>query len=207
MYTGIVQGKETVLSLDKRNGFSTLTISNINHFFDDVSVGASVAINGTCLTVTQFKNDIVSFDISDFTADVTTLKFLGMGDKVNIERSHQIHKENGGHSLYGHIEGVAKVVDFIETGETYRLIISIPENNIKYFFHKGFIGLHGCSLTINGINEENKTIELNLIPETLRATNLSDIKIGDLLNYEIDQTTRAIVDTLARAINANKLTQ
>ncbi|NHB89160.1 riboflavin synthase [Photorhabdus tasmaniensis] len=154
MYTGIVQGKETVLSLDKRNGFSTLTISNINHFFDDVSVGASVA-----------------------------------------------------NSLYGHIEGVAKVVDFIETGETYRLIISIPENNIKYFFHKGFIGLHGCSLTINGINEENKTIELNLIPETLRATNLSDIKIGDLLNYEIDQTTRAIVDTLARAINANKLTQ
>ncbi|KER04922.1 riboflavin synthase alpha chain [Photorhabdus temperata subsp. temperata Meg1] len=207
MYTGIVQGKETVLSLDKRNGFSTLTVSNINHFFDDVAVGASVAINGTCLTVTQFKNDIVSFDISDFTADVTTLKLLGVGDKVNIERSHQMYKENGGHSLYGHIEGVAKVVDFIETGETYRLIISIPEDNIKYFFHKGFIGLHGCSLTINGINEENKTIELNLIPETLRTTNLSDIKIGDLLNYEIDQTTRTIVDTVARAINVNKLTQ
>ncbi|WP_262405163.1 riboflavin synthase [Photorhabdus kayaii] len=80
-----------------------------------------------------------------------------------------MNKENGGHSLYGHIEGAAEVVDFIKTGETYRLVINIPGDNIKYFFHKGFIGLHGCSLTINGINEEEKTIELNLIPETLRA--------------------------------------
>ncbi|MCT8343267.1 riboflavin synthase subunit alpha [Photorhabdus kleinii] len=204
MYTGIVQGKENVLSLEKREGFSTLTVSNNNHFFDDVPVGASVAINGTCLTVTQFKNDIVYFDISDFTADVTTLKILNVGDEVNIERSHQMNKENGGHSLYGHIEGVAEVVDFIKTGETYRLVINIPGDNIRYFFHKGFIGLHGCSLTINGINEEDKTIELNLIPETLRATNLSNIKVGDLLNYEIDQTTRTIVDTISRSINANR---
>ncbi|WP_228902878.1 riboflavin synthase [Photorhabdus bodei] len=68
----------------------------------------------------------------------------------------------------------------------------------------GCPGLHGCSLTINGINEEDKTIELNLIPETLRATNLSNIKVGDLLNYEIDQTTRTIVDTISRSMNANR---
>ncbi|MEQ1962014.1 hypothetical protein ABLB69_02255 [Xenorhabdus khoisanae] len=76
MYTGIVQGKENVLSLNKNNGFSTLIVSNHNHFFDDVTVGASVAIDGTCLTVTQFSGDRVSFDISDFTADTTTLKFF-----------------------------------------------------------------------------------------------------------------------------------
>ncbi|SFN90415.1 riboflavin synthase subunit alpha [Xenorhabdus japonica] len=201
MYTGIVQGKENVLSLNKKNGFSTLIVSNNNHFFDDIVIGASIAVDGTCLTVTQFSEDSVSFDISDFTADTTTLKFLSVGDAVNVERSHQMYKENGGHSLYGHIEGMAEVVEFTAAGETYRLVIKIPQGNINYFFLKGFIGLHGCSLTINGIDEENQTIVLNLIPETLRMTNLSNIKVGDFLNYEIDQTTRTIVDTLSRTLS------
>ncbi|OTA18439.1 riboflavin synthase subunit alpha [Xenorhabdus vietnamensis] len=202
MYTGIVQGKERVLSLNKNNGFSTLEISNNNRFLDDVTVGASVAIDGTCLTVTKFSEDSVYFDISDFTTDTTTLKFLSINDEVNIERSHQMHKENGGHSLYGHVEGIAEVMEFNAIGETYRLVIRIPQDNIKYFFLKGFIGLHGCSLTINDIDEENKTIALNLIPETLRMTNLSNIKVGDFLNYEIDQTTRTIVDTLSRTLSS-----
>ncbi|MDX7999155.1 riboflavin synthase subunit alpha [Xenorhabdus sp. Reich] len=201
MYTGIVQGKEKVLSLNKNNGFSTLIVSNQNHFFDDVTVGASVAIDGTCLTATQFNGDRVYFDISDFTADNTTLKFLSVGDEVNVERSHQMNKENGGHSLYGHVEGMAEVVEFTATGETYRLVIRIPQDNINYFFLKGFIGLHGCSLTINDIDEENKTIALNLIPETLRMTNLSKIKVGNFLNYEIDQMTRTIVDTFSRTLS------
>ncbi|CDL83204.1 riboflavin synthase [Xenorhabdus szentirmaii] len=201
MYTGIVQGTEKVLSLIKNNGFVTLTVSNENHFFDDATIGASIAIDGTCLTVTQFNQDSVYFDISDFTADNTTLKFLSVGDEVNVERSHQMNKENGGHSLYGHIEGMAEVLEFTAIGETYRLVIQIPQDNIKYFFLKGFIGLHGCSLTINDIDEENKTIALNLIPETLRMTNLSKIKIGSFLNYEIDQMTRTIVDTFSRTLS------
>ncbi|MDR0218278.1 MAG: riboflavin synthase subunit alpha [Enterobacteriaceae bacterium] len=200
MYTGIVQGKEQVLSLSKNNGFSTLVLSNHNHFFDGITIGASVSIDGTCLTVTQFSENNITFDISDFTANLTTLKFLSIGDQVNIERSHHMYKENGGHNLYGHVEGITEVVEFREIGETYRLVIKIPYENIKYFFLKGFIGLHGCSLTINGIDEENKTIILNLIPETLKLTNLSNIKVGDFLNYEIDQTTRTIVDTLSRTM-------
>ncbi|WP_426575968.1 riboflavin synthase subunit alpha [Xenorhabdus stockiae] len=205
MYTGIVQGKEKVLSLNKNNGFSTITISNNNRLFDDVAIGASVAVDGTCLTVTQFNEDKVFFDISDFTAETTTLKFLSIGDQVNIERSHQMNKENGGHSLYGHIEGIAEVVEFTAIGETYRLVIRIPQDNIKYFFLKGFIGLHGCSLTVNHIDEENKTITLNLIPETLRITNLNKVKVGDFLNYEVDQTTRTIVDTLSRTLSRNNV--
>ncbi|MCW2255797.1 riboflavin synthase [Providencia alcalifaciens] len=164
-------------------------------------MGASVAINGTCLTVTKFTEDRVSFDISDFTADSTTLKLLRVEDEVNVERSHQMNQENGGHSLYGHVEGVAEVIEFMPTGETYRLVIRIPEDNIKYFFLKGFIGLHGCSLTINAIDEENRTLALNLIPETLRITNFDKIKVGDFLNYEIDQMTRTIVDTLSRTLS------
>ncbi|EKT65034.1 riboflavin synthase [Providencia burhodogranariea] len=201
MYTGIVQGKESVLSLNKNDGFSTLTVSNHNRFFVGVAVGASVSINGTCLTVTKFTEDRVSFDISDFTADSTTLKLLSVEDEVNVERSHQMNQENGGHSLYGHVEGFAEVIEFMPTGETYRLVIRIPEDNINYFFLKGFIGLHGCSLTINAIDEENRTLALNLIPETLRITNFDKIKVGDFLNYEIDQMTRTIVDTLSRTLS------
>ncbi|WP_244967830.1 hypothetical protein ACNFJN_17005 [Xenorhabdus budapestensis] len=108
-------------------------MSNNNHFFDDIAIGASVAIDGTCLTVTQFSENKITFDISDFTADITTLKFLSIGDQVNIERSHHMYKENGGHNLYGHVERIAEVVEFTATSETYRLVIRIPQDNINIF--------------------------------------------------------------------------
>ena len=104
--------------------------------------------------------------------------------------------ENGGHNLYGHIEGTAKVVNLVRTGEILHLDIEIPEGNIKYFFLKGFIGLNGCSLTVNRVDRNTQQISVDLIPETLRLTTWKDVKIGDDVNYEIDQMTRTMVDTL-----------
>ncbi len=198
MYTGIVQGLEKVLEVRQGDGFSTIIVSNTNNFFQDVFIGASVAINGVCLTATHIDSDqnTVHFDISNLTNQLTTLKFLEAGTEINIERSAKVGSENGGHNLYGHIEGTAKVVNLVRTGETLHLDIEIPEGNIKYFFLKGFIGLNGCSLTVNRVDRKMQQISVDLIPETLRLTTWKDVKIGDDVNYEIDQMTRTMVDTL-----------
>lgn len=198
MYTGIVQGLEKIVDIQQGNHFTTLFISNQNGFFDDIFIGASVAVEGTCLTATGFDQtqNIVSFDVGDVSNTLTTLQFLKIGNEVNIERSVKAGMENGGHNLYGHIEGMAKVINVIHSGETVHIDLVIPDDNIKYFFKKGFIGLQGCSLTVNRVDRKSHEISVDLIPETLRLTTFKYIKVGDQLNYEIDQMTRTMVDTL-----------
>ena len=202
MYTGIVQGIASVCSITPNAGHTSIVLSSHPQLFCDIKAGASVAIDGTCLTVTQHDSDSASFDISEKTAVLTTLKNLKVGDEVNVERSHKFMEENGGHNLYGHIDGVAEVMSWEDKGETARVIIKMPETAIHYFFQKGFIGVHGCSLTIDSIDEQLHTLSLNLIPETLRTTNLRSKRVGDRLNYEIDQTTRTLVDTIKRTLSS-----
>ena len=198
MYTGIVQGLEKIIEIKKGDGFITIVVSNQHHFFADVFIGASVAINGVCLTVTTIDAALnqIHFDISDVTLALTSLKNLKTGDAVNIERSAKVGAENGGHNLYGHIEGTAIVKALEQRGETFDIDLQIPDGNIKYFFLKGFIGLNGCSLTINRVDRQASEISIDLIPETLRLTTWKDAKVGDEVNYEIDQMTRTMVDTL-----------
>ena len=198
MYTGIVQGLEKVVDIQKGNGFITLVVSDQQGFFNDVFIGASVAIDGVCLTVTTIDTaqQHIHFDISDVTLALTTLKDVQIGDEVNIERSAKVGAENGGHNLYGHIEGTATVARLERRGETLHVDLTIPAGNIKYFFLKGFIGLNGCSLTINRVDRALGEISVDLIPETLRLTTWKNIQPGDVVNYEIDQMTRTLVDTL-----------
>ena len=198
MYTGIVQGLEKVVNIQQGDNFTTLFISNDNDFFNDIFIGASVAIEGVCLTATSYDNvlNMVSFDVAQVSNTLTTLQFLKIGNTVNVERSIKAGMENGGHSLFGHIEGMATVKNAERTGETLHLDITIPDDNIKYFFKKGFIGLQGCSLTVNRVDRENSEISVDLIPETLRLTTFKDVQAGDKINFEIDQMTRTMVDTL-----------
>lgn len=198
MYTGIVQGLEKVVEIRKGNGFVTIIVSDQQGFFADVFIGASVAVNGVCLTVTTIDREQqqIHFDISNVTLELTTLKSLKVGDEVNIERSAKVGAENGGHNLYGHIEGTAQVNQIERRGETLHIDLQIPAGNIKYFFLKGFIGLNGCSLTINHVDRVKSEISIDLIPETLRLTTWKSVQVGDEVNYEIDQMTRTLVDTL-----------
>ena len=198
MYTGIVQGLEKVVEIRKGNGFVTIIVSDQQGFFADVFIGASVAVNGVCLTVTTIDREQqqIHFDISNVTLELTTLKSLKVGDEVNIERSAKVGAENGGHNLYGHIEGTAQVTQIERRGETLHIDLQIPAGNIKYFFLKGFIGLNGCSLTVNRVDRVKSEISIDLIPETLRLTTWKSVQVGDEVNYEIDQMTRTLVDTL-----------
>src|SRR5690606_3362037 len=204
MYTGIVQGLEKIQDIHQGDGFITIIVSDTQDFFEDVFIGASVAIDGVCLTVTKIAREQkqIHFDISNVTLDLTTLKNLQIGDEVNVERSAKVGSENGGHNLYGHIEGRAKVIQIEARGETLHIDLQIPEGNIKYFFLKGFIGLNGCSLTVNRVDRAHSEISIDLIPETLRLTTWKHIQVGDTVNYEIDQMTRTLVDTLENIYQA-----
>lgn len=206
MYTGIVMGVEHIQNIQLADGYRTIFVSNTQGLFDDVFIGASVAIDGVCLTVTQISEDLqsIAFDISDVSNALTALQFLQKDSPINVERSFKVGMENGGHSLYGHIEGMAQIKQLQHHGATLHLDIAIPAEKMKYFFHKGFIGLHGCSLTVNNVDKAQHLISVDLIPETLRLTNLKFLKQGDFVNFEIDHMTRTLVDTI-EGIYANRL--
>lgn len=200
MYTGIVQGTAHVQSIERGIGHKRIVLLQNTGLFDTLEIGASVSVNGTCLTVTAYASNTATFDISHRTSEITTLEHLSVNERVNIERSHRSAEENGGHALYGHIESTARVVSWQPLGETVRAVFQLDESTFAYVFKKGFIGLHGCSLTIDSLDETQQTLTVNLIPQTLALTNLSALREEDRVNVEIDQTTRTLVDTLQRTL-------
>lgn len=204
MYTGIVQGTETVIDIKLGDGFKTLAVSNNNALFGDAFIGASVALNGTCLTVTGVQEAFATFDVSDKTNSLTTMRDLAVGDEVNVERSHITGRENGGHSLYGHVGGIATVISVEKCGETVGVRLELPADIIRYFFDKGFIGLHGASLTVHDVDRESSRLSVNLIPETLRLTNFIQLVPGYRVNVEVDHATRVMVDVITAALEAQK---
>lgn len=196
MFTGIVQGQATVETLESKPGLSTLTLRFPEDTVTGITIGASVAINGTCLTVTSQSGSHLSFDTMQETLRLTTLGNLAVGDAVNFERAARIGDEIGGHLLSGHIHTTA-VVTAIETPQNNRTLhFQVPAQWLRYIFPKGYIGIDGASLTIGDVVDDTFTV--HLIPETLRVTTFGDLRTGDSINLEIDSQTQTIVDTLSR---------
>lgn len=196
MFTGIVQGIATVESVESRPGLSSFVIRLPPGHADNVSIGASVALNGACLTVTRQDGDCLSFDAMQETLGLTTLGSLGIGDRINFERAARIGDEIGGHLLSGHIHTTAEVVAIERPENNRTLYFQLPETWHRYLFAKGYIAVDGASLTIGAV--DGARFNVHLIPETLRATTFGDLKVGDRVNIEIDSQTQTIVDTLQR---------
>lgn len=198
MFTGIVQGTAKLVAIDKKAQFQTHVIDLPEPLSSDLAIGASVAHNGCCLTVTHINGHQVSFDLMQETLRLTNLGQLNVGDAVNIERAAKFGDEIGGHSMSGHIICMATVVDIIDSAHNKTLWFEIPESLMKYVLPKGYIGLDGCSLTIGQV--EANRFNVHLIPETLQRTLFGSRKIGDKINVEIDPQTQAIVDTVERVL-------
>ena len=203
MFTGIVQGSFAVSSLLNENGIARIGIALPNKLREDLEVGASVAIDGVCLTVTALNDDLVRFDAIDQTLKVTTLGALREGSIVNIERSFKQGVEVGGHIVSGHIDDTAKIVDIIETDNNRTFTYKVSPALAKYILDKGFIAVNGCSLTVARVNKIADTFDICYIPETLRVTTHGDKIVGDLVNIEVDRQTQAIVDTVERVLRDN----
>lgn len=200
MFTGIVQGTAEVVDIIKKDHFQTHVIRMPSQLLSGLEIGASVAHNGCCLTVTEFNDDKVSFDLMQETLKVTNLGLLGIGDAVNIERAAKFGDEIGGHSMSGHINFATEICDVISTANNCTIWFQLPEAYIKYVLRKGYIGIDGCSLTIGDVKENSFSV--HLIPETLNRTLFGQRLAGDIVNIEIDPQTQAIVDTVERVLAA-----
>ncbi|WOT06793.1 riboflavin synthase subunit alpha [Shewanella youngdeokensis] len=198
MFTGIVQATCEVLAIDKKPGLNTLQIAMGPDLREGLSLGASVANNGVCLTVTKIADDRVFFDVMEETLQVTNLSKLREGSQVNIERSLTFGSEIGGHILSGHVHTQAEVMSVSKTETHYNICLSVAPLWMNYILYKGFVGVNGCSLTVGAVTETS--FMLHLIPETLKLTNLDGYDVGDLVNIEIDSQTQAIVDTVERVL-------
>lgn len=196
MFTGIVQGIATVENVITEPGLSTFAIDLPQGSANGVTIGASVAINGTCLTVTRQENATLYFDAMQETLGLTTLSELKPGMEVNFERAARIGDEIGGHLLSGHIHTTADLVDIVHSKNNVSLWFEVPGTWARYIFPKGYIAINGASLTIGDVLENR--FNVHLIPETLRATTFGKAITGDKVNIEIDSQTQTIVDTLAR---------
>jgi len=199
MFTGIVQGTGKIVEVIEGKAIKSFKIEVPN--VDSLDIGASVSVDGVCLTATSIENKIVSFDVIQETLSRTTLGQIEVDELVNIERSLKFGDEIGGHLLSGHIIATGIVNDKSKSGEGFDLSILTPPSIEKFLIEKGYIAIDGISLTIGEIN--NSRFNLHIIPETMRQTTIASKQIGDAVNIEIDSTTQTIVATVERLTGNN----
>ena len=203
MFTGIVSGKGHVQKIVRYEDYISLIIKAPKDFSKNLIKGASVAVNGVCLTVKKGKTDILEFDVIEETLQKTNLKDISKSSKVNLERSMTAKSEIGGHLVSGHIHGTGEVLKVINRQATKDLQIKIPTSLREYFFYKGYVALDGCSLTIGKVLKTS--FYVHLIPETVSVTTFKDIKKGDLINIEVEQSTINTVETVKKIMSQRKV--
>ncbi|MCC9598873.1 MULTISPECIES: riboflavin synthase subunit alpha [unclassified Rubrivivax] len=197
MFTGIVQGIATVAALADRPGLRSFTLRFPPCFADGLAIGASVAVDGVCLTVTELEgSDAARFDVMQQSLSLTTLGTLAEGSRVNVERAARDGAEIGGHPLSGHVDFTATVADVRRPENNHVLRIAVPAPWMRYVFPKGYIAINGASLTVAEADREAGWFEVWLIPETLRQTTFGDKAPGAALNVEIERATQVFVDTV-----------
>jgi len=204
MYTGIVAGAYPIVAVEAKPGLSSLTVELPPALLIDLVTGASVGMDGVCLTVTRIEGSRVSFDAMQETLTRTTLGALRVGDRVNIERSAKGMVEIGGHIVSGHVDATAKIVAIETPPNNVVMTLEVPAHLVKYVFNKGFIGLNGCSLTVSDLDTQTGRFKVWLIPETLQRTTFSTKQVGDRVNLEVERQTQVIVDTVTRLLQEQR---
>ena len=202
MFTGIVQATATIAAIEDRAGLRTFTLDFPEGFCQDLAIGASVATDGVCLTVTEILSPTqATFDVMLQSLNITTLGHYAAGQRVNVERAAKDGAEIGGHPLSGHIDFTGQLIErrVLDNNLVWR--VAVPADFRKYVFAKGYIAIHGASLTVSEVNRAEGWFEVWLIPETRRATVFEDKQVGDALNIEIERSTQVVVDTVREAVH------
>ncbi len=190
MFTGIVEERGVVRDVGPHRlvvGCRTVT--------GDSEVGASIAVNGVCLTVVERTPDSLAFDISDETAARTGLSRLGAGDPVNLERPVTLASRLGGHLVQGHVDGVGEIVSIHPDGAGGAWVgVRTPTELLRYVVEKGSVSVDGVSLTIAARTGDGFSVAL--IPHTLEATTLGAARVGDPVNLEVDMIAKYVEQLL-----------
>jgi len=205
MFTGIVQGVARVAAIEAREGLHTLRLQFPEGFDGELAIGASVACDGVCLTVTErpAPNEAL-FDVMAQTLRLTTLGGLQVGSGLNVERAAKEGAEVGGHPLSGHVDVSATIAEIRRPDNNHVIRFALPAPWMRYVFAKGYVGVNGCSLTVAEAHRERDGsgwFEVWLIPETLRMTTFGDKGVGDAVHIEIERSTQVMVDTVRDALD------
>ena len=192
MFTGIVETKCKVQKVQVGAQSLQISVEKPNNF-DDLKIGDSIAINGVCLTVEAFDEFKMSFTLAAESLHITgwTEENFTEYATVNVERAMKASDRVHGHFVLGHVDGMAKVSQKKDLGEAVLYSIELPESFAAFVWRKGSITLNGVSLTINEVR--GKEVEVCLIPETLKRTNLVELEVGESLTFEVDSMARAFV--------------
>lgn len=186
MFTGIVAAVGTVRKSELSRGGRRLAIDAGGLKLADVAKGDSIAVNGACLTVVARKGRGFEVDVSRETLSCTA--GFSVGDRVNLEKAMRASDRLGGHFVSGHVDGVGTVMRVAPEGANRVMTLKAPAGLAKYIARKGSITVDGVSLTVNAVRMAEFTV--NLIPHTLSATNLGELRAGDPVNLEVDMLAR-----------------
>lgn len=199
MYTGITRGTFRVLEVVQGPSRIDLVVELNDELSQGLIPGASVSVDGVCLTAVSIDHHRVSFQAVEETLRLTTLGSLQSGDQVSVERSLRAGDEIGGHELAGHVSGTGTIAESIPRGDGLDLRVAVPPEWMKFILPKGFLAVDGSSLTVGETNPSG-WFWLHLIPETLRLTKFARKRVGDRVNIELDARTVAIVSTVERVL-------
>ena len=184
MFTGLVEDRGIVLEIVQ--GADSARIKIKSELAPQLAIGDSICVNGVCLTAVEIAADSFVADVMVQTLRVTSLGSLKIDDPVNLELATRADSRLGGHIVQGHVDGVGTVSD-IEAGERWtKLVAEVPSQLRKYIVNQGSITLDGVSLTVGEVDDQNSSVTVWLIPETLSKTNLSSRRVGDRINIEVD---------------------
>ncbi len=204
MFTGIVQGIASVHRITDKEGLRSFTLEFPKGFCEGLEIGASVACDGVCLTVTELRGDTqADFDVMQQSLNLTTLGRLGEGGHLNVERAAKEGAEIGGHPLSGHVDFMASIAEIRQPANNHVLRIAVPAPWMRYIFAKGYVAVNGASLTVAEAHREadgSGWFEVWLIPETLRMTTFGEKGVGAPLHIEIERQTQVMVDTIRDAV-------
>jgi riboflavin synthase len=202
MFNGIVEAIGTINKINLTNGSIDFSISN-PHDFDDLFVGASVAINGVCLTVTNFSKSEFEVTAVPETLRVTNLSRLQQGDKVNLERAMKADSRMGGHYVQGHVDTVGEILEIQQEGNALLVKVGVKPKIMKYLVKKGYVGLDGMSITVIDVDQDWFTV--TFIPQTQMATIISHYQVGKKINIEVDILGKYVERILGAHIPCNPI--
>jgi len=190
MFTGIVQGMGTVRAIEPRGGDATIVFDTGDVSLAGIELGGSIAVNGVCLTATQFDASSFRADVSRETLNLTTLGDCTVGTPVNVEKALLAGQALGGHYVTGHVDGVGQLVARHDDARSVRMEFQVPAELARYVARKGSICIDGVSLTVNGAQGDR--FDVNLVPHTLGVTTLGRLQPGSRVNLEVDIIARYV---------------
>lgn len=195
MFTGIVEERGSVRTLGEGPAGTRLVVA-CRAVAEDAEPGASVAVNGVCLTVVERTDQALAFDLAPETLARSTLGALREGHPVNLERPVTLATRLGGHLVQGHVDGVAIVAGVERDGGGALMRIWLPDGLSRYVAEKGSIAVDGVSLTVAAVGD--RTFEVALVPHTLTVTTLGEREPGDTVNLEVDIVSKYLERLVGR---------